>query len=163
MTDAKERVAHGHSEAVMSLAFQHVYLTTFLTSDSRLLMWQKDATCSSHSFSQHKCAGYVCVTPTAFCFIWVFVMDIQASPCPPPFKHPLESSAPFAVANSIPPGGWAKESPCISHSLQGNNQNLRSFQRRRQPWHKPPATYCMDHLPVVSQGWKPHHNHFSDS
>lgn len=80
-----------------------------------------------------------------------------------PSKHSWDSSAPLAVVSSGHPGGWGiKDGPlCISHSLQGNNQSLGVY--REAGSHE---TNCQphsgwSHLPVVSQGWKPHRHHFS--
>lgn len=56
-------------------------------------------------------------------------------------KHSWESSAPLAVVNNIHPGDWAiNDSPlCISHSLQGNNQNLGAYSDAgsHEPNHQP--------------------------
>ena len=99
-----------------------------------------NTSCSSHSTSQQHCAGSFRVTPTVFCFIWVFVMDISSLLLVLPqttSEHSWDSSAPVAVVISSHPGGWAiKDRPLrISHSLQGNNQNLGVY--RDMDGHEP--------------------------
>ncbi len=68
-------------------------------------------------------------------------MDISSLLLVLPQTPSWESSAPLAVVNNIHPGDWAiKDSPlCISHSLQGNNQNLGAYRGAdsHEPNHQP--------------------------
>ena len=162
MTDAKGTLARGVSGAVMSSACQHLHLPTFLplTAGSGCDKKMQHILFLTSHFSTRMCAGYFRVTPTAFCFIWVFVMDISSPPLFSPLPHiPWRAQPPFAVVNSRHPGGWAiKESPlCISHSLQGNNQNLWASD---EPQPKPPATHRGSST-CGYPGWEPHHHHWS--
>lgn len=125
-----------------------------------------NTSCSSHSISQHKCAGSFGVTPTAFCFISFFVMDISSLlPCPPPdpFITFLGELSPFSCGQHQSPWGLSYQRQPSLHITRLTRQQPKpgSFQRSRQPRAKPPATQWMDHLAVVSQGWKPHRHHFS--
>lgn len=102
------------------------------------------------------------------CLLFYFLLcdgHFKPPPCPPPdpFITSLGELSPFSCGQHQSPWGLSYQRQPSLHITQLTRQQPKpgSFQRSRQPRAKPPATQWMDHLAVVSQGWKPHRHHFS--
>lgn len=124
-----------------------------------------NTSCSSHSISQHQCAGIFSESlPLPFVLFgslwWTFQASPSSSPRPLP-NIPGRAQAPVAVVTSSHPQGLSYQRHNSPHITQLTRQQPEpgSLQRSGRPWAKPPATQWMDHLPVVSR--KPQRHHFS--
>ncbi|KAK5880498.1 hypothetical protein CesoFtcFv8_023520 [Champsocephalus esox] len=150
MTDAKGTLARGVGGAVMSSACQHLHLPTFLPLTARALdVTQRcNTSCSSHLISQSECAGYFRVT--AFCFIWVFVMDISSPPCSPPFHTFLEELCPLLLWSTAVTLGVELSKRALSayHTAYKATTRTCELQRSLSPNHQ---QHIEDPLLVVSR------------
>lgn len=141
----------------MALACQHLHLATFLIPDSRLWMWQKDATHPvPHIPILTSVQDLFWVTPTAFCFIWGLCdghFKPPACPPPDPFQTFLGELSPFSCGWQQSPWGVSYQRQLSLHITQLTRQQLKpgSLQGNRQPWTKPPAPHWMDHLPWLAR------------
>lgn len=168
MTDAKGKLAHGLTKAVMSLACQHLHLTTFLPPDCRLWMWQKDAT---HPVPHIPCLNasvhhlfFFFSLPLPFVLFGVFVMDISRPP-PDPFKTFLGELSPFSWGPQQPPWGLNYQRRFSLHITQLTRQQPKpgSLHGGEAAMNQPTSHILDGSSTVVSQSWKPHCHHFKFS
>lgn len=152
----------------MSLACRHLHQASFLPPDCSLWMWQKDATHPAPHipFLNTSVQDLSWVTPSAFCLIWLFVMDISSIPlvfAPDPFQTFLGELSPCSCGHQQSPWGLSYQRQPSLHITQLTRQQPApgSSQGSGQPWVKPPAIHWLDHLAVVSQGWRPQCHHLS--